>query len=80
MKPEEFIKWLDETFLFLGDAKTLNQDQTRVLKDKLSEVFNKVTPNYLNTENYIFKDAMLGKTPSGCGFPLTPENLFIRTC
>jgi hypothetical protein len=44
MSAKEFIKWLDETLLFLGSAKELNEVQTQILKEKLNKVFNKVTP------------------------------------
>lgn len=45
MIPEQFITWFQGFLDFNPDLKTLNEEQTKRLKDKLSTVFNKVTPN-----------------------------------
>jgi hypothetical protein len=82
MTAKEFIAWLNETLLFVGAAKELNEAQTKILKDKLGQVFNKLTPNrnYLNFAGGTFQQAMTGPTLSGSGFSLTPQNLIYITC
>lgn len=42
-----FCYWLQGTFE-LGKLKSLDEEQTRILKDHLQLVFSKVTPDYSN--------------------------------
>lgn len=48
MTPEQFTYWL-QGFFELGETKTLSERQIMVIKDHLSLVFEKVTPD--RTEN-----------------------------
>lgn len=45
MNENEFLYWLNG-FFELSDAKTLDERQTRIIKDHLKLVFKKVTPDY----------------------------------
>ncbi len=53
MTPQEFTQWLDGFLSLNPNLTELNEEQTRRLKDKLSTVFNKQTPN-LNLKNNEF--------------------------
>lgn len=44
MTPEQFTQWLNEMLVF-NSSTELNAQQTQMLKDKLGQVFNKVTPS-----------------------------------
>lgn len=48
MTPEQFTYWL-QGFMETADPKSIDEKQTRIIKDHLDLVFNKVTPEYKNT-------------------------------
>lgn len=41
----QFCYWL-KGFLETANPKTINEEQTQIIKDHLNLVFNKITPNY----------------------------------
>jgi hypothetical protein len=49
MTPQEFTSWLDGFLTHCPNIRSLNEEQTKRVKDKLSTVFNKVTPNSTNS-------------------------------
>lgn len=48
MTPDQFIQFLDGFFSFNSSLNSLNEEQTKRIKDKLSTVFVKKTPNLIN--------------------------------
>jgi len=44
MTPEQFTYWL-QGFIEINDPKTIGEKETQIIKDHLSTVFKKVTPN-----------------------------------
>jgi hypothetical protein len=47
MTPEQFTYWL-QGYFEISNATELNKEQTKVIKDHLSLLFDKVTPIYTN--------------------------------
>lgn len=64
MNEEQFISWLDWV---LSHSSQVGTETTELIKTNLSTVFNKVTPNYLDTDFYKFGNVMKGEYPTGCG-------------
>ncbi len=70
--PENFINWLDELLSFNPELTSLDARQTKMVKDKLALVFNKVTPdlnlfsnNPLDIPNgKTFQEIMTGEKPT----------------
>lgn len=52
------VAWLSN---FLETKKDCDSHQTADIKDKLSVVFKKVTPNYLDSQKASFEEIMTGK-------------------
>jgi len=68
---ESFVHFLDG---YLTDKTELNQEQTKILKDRLGAVFNKVTPNlYNNPDNKLYFDP---PTTGGLNYNYGP----VHTC
>jgi len=49
MSEEQFVYWL-QGFFEIQNPSTINEKQTEIIKDHLSLVFNKITPNRYNSE------------------------------
>ncbi len=63
MEPKEFILWLDGFLSANPNLTSLSPEQTRRVRDKLSTVFRKVTPNYLDTPKASFEYVMTSTHP-----------------
>ncbi len=57
LTPEQFVYWL-QGFIETSNPKSINKEQTKIIKDHLNLVFNKVTPI-----NYI-QPTIFGPTPT----------------
>jgi len=53
MTPNDFIFWLEGFLVANPNLTSLNEEQTKRLKDKLITVFNKITPNTSFPHTYI---------------------------
>jgi hypothetical protein len=55
MTPEQFTYWL-QGFMEILDPTMIHEKETQIIKDHLKTVFNKVTPEYINTPTIGVKD------------------------
>jgi len=64
MNSENFTYWIQGAFE-LGQIKELNVEQVKIVKDHLSLVFNKVTPNRSITQELVdrFKQTPITNVP-----------------
>ncbi len=44
MTPEQFVYWL-QGFMEINDPVTIGEAETKVIKDRLALIFDKVTPD-----------------------------------
>lgn len=73
MTPESFTYWL-QGFFEISDAKKLDEKQVQIIKDHLSLIFNKVTPDRTEVPS---RD--LSKEQTLEGFEFKPTNLYCST-
>ena len=74
MTTEQFVYWLQGYFELSG-AKTLNEEQVKIVKDHIALVLNKVTPRYDTTA----KDVIYVKTDGTFNQVKTDAILDIKT-
>lgn len=84
MTPENFCYWL-QGCLEISNPRSLNELETQIVKDHLSLVFKKETPNRLPSSNintdpskFLFHTRTINGVPNKNGDIFTPESVCVN--